>query len=118
MNNPWHLYVMSGLYCVAGLMHFIKPKAFMRVMPRYLPNHRLLVYLSGVAEIVCGGALLMPSLKVYAVYGILIMLTLFLAVHFYMLSGKKASAGFPKWLLIIRVPIQFLLMYWAYTYIQ
>jgi uncharacterized membrane protein len=35
----------------AGVMHFVKPRWYMRIMPPYLPAHRELVYASGVAEI-------------------------------------------------------------------
>jgi len=108
---------MPIMYVVAGVMHFIKPKQYMRIMPRYIPNHKLMVYLSGIAEIVLGIALCIPALKNYAVYGIITMLLVFLLVHFYMLSGEKASAGVPKWILIIRILLQFGLMYWAWWYI-
>lgn len=117
MATHWHIYIMAGLYIIAGIMHFIKPKAYMRIMPRYLPNHKILVYLSGITEIILGLALCIPELKNTAIYGIIVMLTVFLLVHFYMLTSKKASAGFPIWLLILRIPIQFVLMYWAYWYI-
>ncbi len=117
MNNPWHLYLMAAIYVFAGFMHFIKPKMYMRIMPRYLPNHKLLVLLSGIAEIALGIALCIPILKTTAVYGIIAMLVVFLLVHFYMLSGEKASAGIPKWILILRIPLQFVLMYWAWSYL-
>ncbi len=117
MNNPWHLYLMAAIYVFAGIMHFIKPKMYMRIMPRYLPNHKLLVLLSGIAEIALGIALCIPVLKTSAVYGIITMLVVFLLVHFYMLSGEKASAGIPKWILILRIPLQFVLMYWAWSYL-
>ncbi|MEY8868252.1 MauE/DoxX family redox-associated membrane protein [Meridianimaribacter flavus] len=117
MNNPWHLYLMAAIYVFAGFMHFIKPKMYMRIMPRYLPNHKLLVLLSGIAEIILGIALCIPILKTTAVYGIIAMLVVFLLVHFYMLSGEKASAGIPKWILILRIPLQFVLMYWAWSYL-
>ena len=118
MNYPWHLYAMAIMYVVAGVFHFVKPKMYMRIMPNYLPNHKILVYLSGLAEIILGFALCVPLLKNYAVYGIIAMLFVFLLVHFYMLSSKKASAGLPKWVLILRIPLQFFLMYWAYWYMQ
>ena len=117
MNSSLLIYVMPIMYVVAGVMHFIKPKQYMRIMPRYIPNHKLMVYLSGIAEIVLGIALCIPALKNYAVYGIITMLLVFLLVHFYMLSGEKASAGVPKWILIIRILLQFGLMYWAWWYI-
>jgi uncharacterized membrane protein len=117
MNNSWHFYVMPAMYIVAGIMHFIKPEQYLRIMPRYLPNHKLLVYLSGIAEIGLGIAICIPQLKVVAVYGIIAMLFVFLLVHFYMLSGEKESAGIPKWILILRIPLQFGLMYWAWWYL-
>lgn len=117
MNSVWHLYIMALMYIIAGVMHFVKPKMYMRIMPRYLPNHKLLVHLSGIAEIVLGLALCIPALKTVAIYGIIAMLIVFLLVHFYMLSGEKASAGIPTWILILRIPLQFGLMYWAWWYL-
>ncbi|WP_252729994.1 DoxX family protein [Zobellia uliginosa] len=117
MNYPWHLYLMGLTYTMAGIMHFVKPKMYMRIMPQYLPNHKLLVLLSGVAEIILGIGVCFPITKNFSIYGLVLMLAVFLLVHFYMLSSKKASAGFPKWLLLLRLPIQFVLMYWAYSYI-
>ena len=87
-------------------------------MPKYIPNHKLMVLLSGVAEIVLGATLCFPSTKNAAIYGIILMLLVFFTVHFYMLSNEKASAGLPKWVLVLRIPLQFFLMYWAYYYLQ
>lgn len=117
MNNFWHLYIMALMYVFAGIMHFVKPKMYMRIMPRYLPNHKLLVYLSGIAEIALGMGLCFATTKAFSIYGIIAMLAVFLMVHFYMLTGKKASAGIPKWVLILRIPLQFFLMYWAWFYL-
>ena len=116
MIEPWHLYAMAAMYILAGIMHFIKPKAYMRIMPNYLPNHRELVYASGVAEIVLGISLCIPQLKNMAIIGIILMLAVFLMVHFYMLKGEKEGAGIPRYILLLRIPLQFGLMYWAYWY--
>jgi len=117
MIYPWHLYLMSFMYIIAGIIHFIKPKVYMRIMPKYLPAHKALVYLSGLAEILLGVGLLFPETKNVAIYGIILMLMAFLLVHFYMLSSKKAAAGIPRWALLFRIPLQFLLMWWAYFYL-
>ncbi len=117
MNEPIGLYIMAAVYILAGTMHFIKPKMYMRIMPKYLPNHKALVHLSGIAEILLGVGLCIPMLKDFSIYGIIAMLAVFLLVHFYMLSGEKASAGIPKWILILRIPLQFGLMYWAWVYL-
>ena len=114
----WHLYIMSGMYIIAGLFHFIRPKMYLRIMPRYLPAHLSLVYLSGLLEIALGILLLFKVYKDWAIYGIILMLLIFLLVHFYMLSSKKASAGIPRWILLLRLPLQFVLIWWAYFYLQ
>ena len=89
----------------------------MRIMPRYLPAHKSLVLLSGAAEILLGLCLLLPDLQALAIYGITLMLLIFLLVHFYMLSSKKAAAGIPTWILIVRIPLQFILIWWAWFYL-
>ncbi|WP_299363123.1 hypothetical protein [Winogradskyella sp.] len=118
MSEPLGLYIMAGVYIFAGLMHIVIPKIYMRVMPKYLPAHKSLVYISGVAEILLGIGLCFPLLKNLAIYLIIAMLVVFLiTIHFYMLSSKKAAAGIPKWILILRIPLQFGLIYWAWVYL-
>lgn len=90
----------------------------MRIMPDYLPAHRELVYLSGFAEIILAVGLLFEATKDLAIFGIIFMLLIFLLVHFYMLSSKKAGAGVPQWALLLRIPLQFLLIWWAWFYLQ
>ncbi len=85
-------------------------------MPRYLPMPQLLVFLSGLAEILLGFGLCFAYTKTLSSYGIIVMLGIFLTVHFYMLSGEKEAAGIPRWILLLRIPLQFVLMYWAYSY--
>lgn len=117
MTETAGIYVMAIMYVFAGLMHFVKPKIYMRVMPEYLPNHKALIFWSGIAEIVLGIGLCIPVLKVISIYAIIAMLIVFLMVHIYMLSEEKASTGIPKWILILRIPLQFGLMFWAWVYL-
>lgn len=116
MTEDWGLNSMAIMYILAGIMHFIKPKAYLRIMPRFLPAPKILVYLSGAAEIILGFALFFESLRNIAIIGIVLMLIVFLLVHFNMLRGKKEAAGIPKWILILRIPIQFVLIWWAFYY--
>jgi len=90
----------------------------MRIMPQYLPAHKALVYVSGFVEIGLGIGLCFPVTKNWAIYCIIFMLAVFLSVHFYMLSSRKAGAGIPVWALILRIPLQFIFMWWAYYYLQ
>ena len=117
MNEPASLYIMALIYILAGIMHFIKPKMYLRIMPPYMPWHKELVFASGIAEVLLGVGLCIPFLKDLSIYGIILMLLVFLTVHFYMLNEPKASGGLPKWLLILRIPLQFGLIYWAWIYL-
>lgn len=118
MSESNGLYIMAVMYIIAGIMHFIIPKIYIKVMPDFLPNHKLLNTLSGVSEIILGIGLFFDQTKTIAIYGIIAMLIVFLlCIHFYMLTGKKAAAGIPKWILILRIPLQFGLIYWAYMYL-
>ena len=113
---PWHQYVMGLLFIIAGMNHFRKPKMYERIMPAYLPAHSTLVMLSGIAEMVLGFMLMTKNTQVTAAWGIIVMLVIFLPVHIYMLQNEKSAMKLPKWVLWLRIPLQFALIYWAYLY--
>lgn len=50
-------------FVFAGVMHFIIPKAYRRIMPPYIPAPMAMVYASGVAEAVGGAALMHPRTR-------------------------------------------------------
>jgi uncharacterized membrane protein len=47
-------------FVLAGLMHFVIPRAYRRIMPPYMPAHRALVAASGAAEMAGGAGLMLP----------------------------------------------------------
>ena len=59
MGSPLSRTLLGLVFVVAGLLHFIAPGTYERIMPPYLPLHRELVYLSGACE-VAGGLGLFP----------------------------------------------------------
>ncbi|RRJ92585.1 DoxX family protein [Flavobacterium macacae] len=117
MDFPWHLYLMASIYILAGLNHFRKPKIYERIIPPYLAHAKLLNIVSGFAEIVFGVALMIPAFSIIGAWGIILLLVAFFTVHIYMLQDKKAGFGLPKGLLWLRIPLQFVLIYWASLYI-
>jgi uncharacterized membrane protein len=102
-------------YVLAGVMHFVIPQTYMRIMPRRLPAHRELVYASGVAEIVGGAALMHPDRKVRRFGGYFETATL-LAVfpaNVNMYVNARDFPHIPRWTLLLRLPIQVLFVAWA-----
>jgi uncharacterized membrane protein len=53
--------LVGPFFVFAGVMHFIIPRAYRRIVPPWLPAPEALVYASGVAEIAGGAGMLVPS---------------------------------------------------------
>lgn len=113
---PWHQYLMAVLFILAGVNHFRKPKMYEQIMPPYIPAHKNMVVMSGLAEMILGMMLLIPENQPTAAWGIILMLLIFFTVHIHMLQDEGASMKLPKWVLILRIPLQFGLIWWAYQY--
>mgnify|MGYP005873321391 CR=1 FL=1 len=113
----WDLIFMAIMYMIAGSMHFIKPSAYVKIIPEFLPKRRSLNLIAGALEVIFGIGLLFDSSKSYCAIGIIALLIVFFIVHINMLRGGKHSAGVPLWILILRIPLQFILIWWAYLYI-
>ena len=54
---------LSALLATSGVVHLVRPEAFEGIVPRMLPNRRALVYVSGVAELLCAAGLLVPATR-------------------------------------------------------
>ena len=57
---------LVGAFLTSGVVHLARPQVFEPTIPRQLPAPRQLVYLSGIAEIVCAVGMLVPSTRRYA----------------------------------------------------
>ena len=107
---------MAGLYILAGVMHFVSPKFYLRIMPRYIPYHKGLVLISGIAEIALGILLFFPALRSMAAWGIIALLIAIFPANVNHLTSAKPGKGFPLWVLYLRLPIQGVLIWWAYLF--
>ena len=116
MNLPWHLYVMAFIYFVAGINHFRNPRLYIKIIPPSFPNPKLLNIISGLAEILLGIGLCIPIISNYAAWGVIALLIAVFPANIYMFTSQKASMGLPKWVLLLRIPLQLLLIFWAYQY--
>ena len=110
------LVIMAVAYILAGLNHFRKPKFYLPMMPPFLPAPLPLIYLSGIAEIGLGAALLVPRLSALAAWGIVALLVAIFPANVYMLMTKGKGYKVPYSALVIRLPVQALLILWAYWY--
>jgi uncharacterized membrane protein len=113
------LWVMAAFYVVAGVLHFVATDAYLPLMPPWLPAHRALILLSGVAEVALGLLVLVPATRRLAAWGIVLLLlavlpaNLHVAIHDVPLFGATEGLGIWNW---VRLPLQAVLMLWAWWY--
>lgn len=112
------LYCMSALYVIAGIYHFANPKVYLKMMPKYLPWHLPLVYISGLFEIALGLLLIPEATRIFAAWGIIVLLIAIFPANIQMTVNfsKKRNRWF--WISVIRLPLQLILIYWAFCYTQ
>jgi uncharacterized membrane protein len=52
-----------GAFLVSGVVHLVRPQTFEPLMPGWVPAHREVILLSGVAELLCAVGLLVPRAR-------------------------------------------------------
>ena len=109
-------WLMGVLFIVAGTMHFVKPEFYVKIMPPYLPWHYELVLISGAFEILGGIGLLIPSLSVAAAWGLIALLIAVFPANVHMAIHPEQYPQFPPATLWARLPLQGVLIAWAYWF--
>ncbi|QTE22188.1 DoxX family protein [Polaribacter cellanae] len=104
--------VFGAFFCFAGIMHIIKPRIFKNFIPDFFPK-KLVNYSVGVIEFLLGFGLFFSETAKYTAYGVFILMILFLPIHIWDVTRISPAIGSKK-IAIIRIPLQFLLMYCAY----
>lgn len=109
--------LLALLMLFAGVYHFRKPQTFASIVPAYLPYPLALVYISGVFEILGGIGLLVPLTSRWAAWGLVaLFIAVFpanvnMAIHNIPINGESYPIG--SW---VRLPLQGLLILWAWWY--
>ena len=108
------LYLMAALYVAAGVNHFLRPRMYERIIPLYLPAPEVLNYAAGAAEVILGVALLFPTIRPWAAWGIIVLLVAVFPANLYMY--QQGTPGIPSRALLLRLPLQGVLIAWAWWY--
>ncbi len=106
--------LLAAAFVGAGVLHLVRPRLFEAIVPPSLPAPRLLVYLSGVAEIAGGLGLLVPALRVWAGWGLVALLVAVFPANVYMArQSQRFRRIAPRWALMLRLPLQLVLIAWV-----
>lgn len=109
-------YACGLLYIGAGVNHFVKPEFYVSIMPPYIPWHLALVYVSGIAEVVLGVLLMFRASSVLAGWGVIALLIAVFPANVHMALHPEQYPWAPAVGLWARLPVQGLLIAWAYWY--
>ena len=120
------LYIMAGFYAFAGIAHLVNPAIFIAVFPEWLNWDDLgfsvltrtsLVVISGVCEILFAGMLLFRPTRRFGAFMIFLMLVVYLLlIHIPMVYDYAVGHNPYLWIAIVRLPLQFVLLWWTYIY--
>jgi uncharacterized membrane protein len=108
--------LMAALYISAGLAHFALPRLYQRAVPPYLPAPHALVLLSGAAEIAGGLGLLYAPTRHAAAWGLIALLINVFPANLWMAQHPELFPFIPRWALLLRLPLQLPLIFWAWLY--
>lgn len=113
--------LLAATFTVAGTLHFIRPRAYEAIMPSYLPRHRELVAISGAAEVVGGLSMIPARSRGFARWWLTVLLIAIFPANLHMALNpdEVAKRGvptdrIPPWLLWARLPLQPLMIWWAW----
>jgi uncharacterized membrane protein len=95
-----------------GILHFVAPEGFVRIVPDYLPAPLALVLVSGAAEIMGGVGLLVARTRRLASFGLVALyVAVFPAnVNMALHDLPLGAAHVPTALLWLRLPLQLVLI--------
>jgi uncharacterized membrane protein len=110
------LWLMALLLVSASATHFLRPGLFVPIVPPVVPWPLAAVHVSGAAECLLGIGLLIPRLSRLAALGVVLLLVAVFPANVYHWLGNVRVDGAvaPGWYHAVRLPLQVLLIAWAF----
>jgi len=110
------VYLMGLMYIAGGIYHFVQPRFYIKMIRNFLPYPAFIVYLSGVIEILLGIGICIPATRSLAAYGVILLLIAIFPANINM-AWHADQWKYSPIILWLRLPLQFLLIWWAYQYV-
>ncbi|MCJ8339348.1 MAG: hypothetical protein MJK10_12845 [Pseudomonadales bacterium] len=96
--------------------HLLKTQGMIEMLPAWIPFRSLIIYATGVLELAIGLALIAPSLQLHAAKLAIAVFIVFFPANIYA-ALQGVGLGGHQWgaiYLLIRAPLQLILIGWAY----
>ncbi len=114
--NKISLYIMALLYLVSGANHFMHPEFYRKIMPPWIAWHELFIFLTGLFEILFAILLLFFRTRRVAAWCIIGLLVAVFPANIQMMVNYLHENNPRLWIAILRLPLQFVLIWWAYLF--
>ena len=108
------LRALAVFFIGSGVNHFVIPGTYKQIVPPVLGDPATIVRVSGVAVIAGGVGVLLPRTRRLAGLGLIALLAAVFPANVYMALNPAKFAKIPAWALYARLPLQPLMMWWAW----
>src|SRR5262247_1233961 len=106
------------LFIFTGVGHFIQTEPMAQMLPPWVPERMLLVYLTGVLELAIAAGVFAPKARRLTGWVAAVALVLFFPANIYAAINHIPMGGHawgPVYLLI-RAPLQAIILFWVYWF--
>lgn len=111
--KTYFTWLFGILMILAGINHFVKPHFYKAFIPAWLPLLPV-NYITGAVEATLGICLLIPVSRHYGALGLLLLMIAFLPLHTLDIFKENPAIG-SRLIAYIRLPLQFILIWWAWS---
>jgi uncharacterized membrane protein len=98
-------------FFIGGIGHFAFTASEMKIIPPWLPDHHLLVLVSGVFELLGAVGLLSVRTRSAAGWGLILLTLAVTPANVYMWQHPEQFSTIPYWALTLRLPLQLALIF-------
>ena len=104
--------IFGALLIVTGINHFVQPAMYAPMIPGFFPKGPT-NFGAGLLELLLGIGVFIPRMRSTATLGILVLMIAFLPLHVWDVFRDDPAIG-SKALVYVRLPLQFVLIVWAW----
>lgn len=109
-KKQFGLAIVFGWFFFGGIGHFVATKFFVSIVPPYIPNPQMMVYVSGVFELLGAFGILLSVTRRLAGLGLFVLTLCVTPANVHMWLHPDLFPDLPAWTYSVRLVIQVLFL--------
>jgi uncharacterized membrane protein len=110
--------IISLFFLIGGIAHFVFTDMFIKIMPSYLGHKKELVWISGLFELLGAVGILVQKFRTISGYGLIVLIIAVFPANINMALHPQDFLFIPEFLLWLRLPIQFIFVWFVWKSIK